>query len=245
MPYNIYDYEGEIKMFIFYGCSYTYGQGLQYYWLVENTDNEWKDMNKFLGSVVSQEQLPFESEQYRIQHSYPHLVSKHFGVNYFNTSLNNGGDNSGMYNKVKLIHNFVNLTHVDYHIFQYTNPTRNIDDVNNVDNVDELCYHQIERVNKCIDKYSSDSKWLAFSWTEEIGEILKERYPDNFIPIIYKNKEYVSFENLHELTINYQHPESGDRHFSDYGHSVIAESIIKKVQESQPTKMIKNIVEKK
>ena len=223
-------------MFIFYGCSYTYGQGLQYYWLVENTDNEWEDMDKFLSRVIPQEQLPFEAEQYRIQHSYPNLLSKHFGVNYFNTSVNNGGDNSGMYNKL-YEGGYVNTTHVDYHIFQFTNPGRNTDDVNSVNNIDDLCYHQIDRLKKIVDK--THGKWLGFSWYDEIGEILKEEFPGNFIPIVYKDKEYVSFEDLHDLEIHYQHPESSDRHFSDYGHSVIANSIIKKVEESPPTKMVK------
>jgi len=225
-------------MFIFYGCSYTYGQGLQYYWLVENTDKTWGDMDDYTGAKIPQEQLPFEAEQYRIQHSYPHLVSKHFGVNYFNTSVHNGGDNSGMYSKLRYT-GYVNTTHVDYHIFQFTNPGRNTDDVNSVDNIDDLCYHQIERMKKEIDVYGPDSKWLGLSWYDEIGEILKEKYPDNFIPIVYKDKEYVSFEHLDELEIHHQHPESGDRHFSDYGHSVIANSIIKKVEESPPTKIIK------
>ena len=236
-------------MFIFYGCSFTYGQGLQYYWLVENTHLTWSDMENFGGSKIQQELLPFGVEQYRIQHSYPHLVSKHFGVNYFNTSISNGGDNSGMYGKVKLIHNFVDSTNVDYHIFQFSNPARNTDDVTSVDNVDDLCYYQVERISREVNHIGNHNKWLAFSWYDEIGEILKKEFPDNFIPIIYKDKEHLSFEHLTnhkgELTIHVQHLESEDRHFSDYGHKVIAESIIKKVEESPPTKMIKNIVEKK
>ena len=42
-------------MFIFYGCSFTYGQGLQYYWLVENTHLTWSDMENFGGSKIQQE----------------------------------------------------------------------------------------------------------------------------------------------------------------------------------------------
>jgi len=230
-------------MFVFYGCSYTYGQGLQYYWLVENTDYQWEDMDKFTGAKIAQEWLPFEAEQYRIQHSYPHLVSKHFGVNYFNTSVNNGGDNSGMYSKLQNLHQFVNFGHVDYHIFQFTNPGRNTPDVNSVDNVDDLCYYQVKRISDQVNEIGNDNKWLAFSWYDEIGEILKKEFPDNFIPIIYKDKEHISFEhftgNKGELTIHVQHPESEDRHFSDYGHKVIADSIIRKVEQSPPVKLYK------
>tara|TARA_R110000824_G_scaffold210784_4_gene396659 strand:+ start:302 stop:1021 length:720 start_codon:yes stop_codon:yes gene_type:complete len=233
-------------MFIFYGCSFTYGQGLQYYWLVENTNNEWKDMDKFEASEIQQELLPFGAEQYRIQHSYPHLVSKHFGVNYFNSAINNGGANEGMWSKLMKMDNFCSHEHTDYHIIQFTNPARDLDHdeyTNDLDtlkrSVYDLCYHQIERMKKEIDVYGPDSKWLGLSWYDEMGEILKEKYPDNFIPIIYKDKEYVSFQDLNELTINHQHPESADRHFSDYGHSVIGDSIIKKIEQSPPTKIIK------
>lgn len=235
-------------MFVFYGCSYTYGQGLQYYWLVENTDLTWEDMDDFTGERISQEQLPFGAEQFRIQNSYPHLVSKYFDVNYFNTSVNNGGDNSGMWTKLQQLHNYLNFGHVDYHIFQFTNPGRNTEDVHSVDNVDDLCYHQIHRIKQEIETLTKidgwpPNEWLALSWYDEIGKILKEEFPDNFIPIIYNGKEYLSFEQLTDhqgdLTIHTQHPECQDRHFSDYGHSVIADSIIKKIEESPPYKKIK------
>jgi len=231
-------------MFIFYGCSFTYGQGLQYYWLVENTDKTWGDMNDYTGAKISQERLSFGADQYRIHHSYPHLVSKHFDVNYFNTSISNGGSNEGMWNKLRKMHAFCNHSHVDYHIIQFTNPARDLDhdrytnEPSKIEGIEELCRSQIEKIKVEVSTWP-DNKWLGLSWFNEIGKILKEEFPDNFIPIIHKGEEYISFEHLHELNINYQHPESSDRHFSDYGHSVIAESIIKKVEESPPTKIIK------
>ena len=227
-------------MFVFYGCSYTYGQGLQYYWLVENTDYQWEDMDEFLASKIPQELLPFEAEQYRIQHSYPHLVSKHFGVNYFNTSVNNGGDNSGMHAKLQNLHQFVNHGNINYHIFQFTSPGRNNVDVNSADNVYDLCYRQVERIEEEMNQIKNDNKWLAFSCYDEIGKIIKEEFSDKFIPIIHNDKEHLSFEHLAgnkgELTIHVQHTESGDRHFSDYGHRVIADSIIRKIEQSPPLK---------
>ena len=77
-----------------------------------------------------------------------------------------------------------------------------------------------------------DVPWVGVSWQPEIGDILKEKYPYNYIPIIYNGIEYTNFSTRHSgladlfLTDNYP---IKDDHFNLYGHKLIADLIINKM----------------
>jgi len=81
-----------------------------------------------------------------------------------------------------------------------------------------------ERLNK---------KWFGISWIDETAKIIKENYPDNHVPILYKDKEYLSMDernhDIKELLINYD-TKINDSHPSKKGHEVMAKSIINKIK---------------
>lgn len=66
-----------------------------------------------------------------------------------------------------------------------------------------------------------------------MGDILKEKYSKNYIPVLYNGSEYECFDfmyytKLQELTIQYTQG-IDDGHFNLEGHRVIANSILNKL----------------
>ena len=76
--------------------------------------------------------------------------------------------------------------------------------------------------------------WIGLSWFPEAGFIIKEFFPENYIPIYYKNVEYLGFEHilsLDKLNLKNTIPGCGDEHFSSEGHIILSNSIIKKIEQ--------------
>jgi hypothetical protein len=77
-----------------------------------------------------------------------------------------------------------------------------------------------------------DVPWIGVSWQPEIGNILKEKYSKNYIPINYDGIEYTNFSTRHiglsKLFLTNSYP-INDEHFNLDGHKVIAESILNKI----------------
>ena len=90
----------------------------------------------------------------------------------------------------------------------------------------------IHQVSEEIKNIPSDFKWFGLSWKSEIGNCLKYEYPDNFIPIHYGEKEFVSFdsimENHYNLTLGSKYGVH-DLHLTSEGHQILANSVIKKI----------------
>ena len=47
-----------------------------------------------------------------------------------------------------------------------------------------------------IDSKNKNSKWIGFSWREDFGKLLKQYYPDNYIPLTHNNKSYNNFGKI-------------------------------------------------
>ena len=81
-------------------------------------------------------------------------------------------------------------------------------------------------------------KWVGMSWLPDLGNVLKKHYPENFIPIYYKGKEYVSFNDImHENQLRLCDTFSGldDTHFNSEGCKVVANSIVRKLKQYEST----------
>ena len=78
-----------------------------------------------------------------------------------------------------------------------------------------------------------NSKWIGFSWREDFGKLLKQYYPDNYIPLTHNNKSYTNFNEILEddpyLTLGGKYDGIHDGHMNSDGHRVIANSIINKI----------------
>jgi len=109
----------------------------------------------------------------------------------------------------------------------------------NIKEVYKNSFEQIYLVNKFINKNMNGKTWIGFSWWPETGEIIKNFFKENYVPLYYKGEEYNSFESLLNKDIlslkNKMAATSNikcfDEHFSTDGHKVIADSIIKKINQ--------------
>ena len=219
-------------MILFLGDSFTWGQGLHYYYKIENNEWTWNDCKEFVNSRKRFESLGFEADEYRRQHSFPYLVSKELDEAMVTPRFENGGDNYAIFDTLENLHLFCSNTNITNAIIQFSAPTRMIEKDDKSETIEAAIKSQIYKINfKC---NQLGIKWYGISWYKEMGEILKESYSENYIPVLYEDKEYESFDyqkhdKLKELTIQYTQNIS-DGHFNKEGHQVIANSILNKLK---------------
>lgn len=219
-------------MILFIGDSFTWGQGLHYYYLTEHKGWSWEDCQNYLSNNPRFEWLGFEEDEFRRKNSFPYLVSKQIDLPFQTPRMENGSDNQVTYEILENLQPFCSTNNIQLLIVQFSEPSRSIINGNEpkFDTIDEQIEHQVQRISELCNHLQID--WLGISWMPEIGKILKEKYPKNFIPVKYKGFYYDCFEasyglSLQELLIS--HSESiDDGHFNVLGHQVIAESILEK-----------------
>lgn len=224
-------------MILFLGDSFTWGQGLHYYYLVENEGWTWDDCEQYLTNVKHFESLGFKPDEYRKQNNFPYLVGKELNLPIITPRAENGGDNYEIYKVSKNTDLFVTNTNIDYVIVQFSAGGRSLvhgSDENPHDSIDKFLEHEIDRIAYELNK--KNLKWYGISWFIEHGQIMKEKYPNNHIPILYKGEEFDAFEfekqpELRNLIIQYTQ-NIPDGHFNLEGHRVIADSIITKIKEN-------------
>ena len=219
-------------MILFIGDSFTYGQGLQYYYLTKHKGWTWEKCDKFNRENKRFEWLGFEEDEFRRTNGFPYLVSKEIDLPFQTPRMENGSDNQVTYQILQNIHDICTTDNIRFVVVQFSEPSRSILNGNEpkFDTIDKQIEHQVQRISDFLDSYNID--WLGISWMPEIGKILKEKYPKNFVPIKYKNNYYSCFESkygmdIRELQISYTE-DIDDGHFNLLGHQVIAESILEK-----------------
>jgi lysophospholipase L1-like esterase len=219
-------------MILFIGDSFTYGQGLQYYYLTEHKGWTWEECDKFNQENKRFEWLGFEEDEFRRKNGFPYLVSREIDLPFQTPRMENGSDNQVTYEIIRDIQSFCSTNNITFIVIQFSEPSRSI--LNGTepkfDTIDEQIEHQVQRISEILDFYNID--WLGISWMPEIGKILKEKYSKNFVPIKYKDKYYNCFESrygmdIRELQISYTDG-ADDGHFNLLGHKVIADSILEK-----------------
>ena len=219
-------------MILFIGDSFTYGQGLQYYYLTEHKGWSWEDCEKMVNSQYRFEWLGIDEDEFRKQNSFPYLVSKEIDLPYHTPRCENGSDNQVSYEMIRDIQPFCTTNNITFMVVQFTEPSRSILNGNEpkFDRIDEEIEHQVSRIDELLKQYNVE--WLGISWMPEIGKILKDKYPKNFVPIKYNGEYYECFEpqyhpKLQQLTIEYSEGIE-DGHFNLEGHKVLSDSILEK-----------------
>jgi hypothetical protein len=235
-----------MSQIVFHGDSWTWGCGLQYYYLKEKCGYSDEDLQNFTPDKVRLEKFSRKVDDYRKKYHYPNLVSKHFDVSYVTALEGNGGDNQLILENIKNTQ-YYHFDEVQSHIVQLSAPMRGpnspILQQKNV-TIEEITEFQIEEIIKAIERRSypySTPSILFICWYKEHSEYIKKKHPEKLIPILYKNKEYNSFDALTRGGSNYKIEEKlqinnnieiDDGHFSKKGHKMIANSVIKKLSEN-------------
>jgi len=235
-------------MIVFLGDSFTWGQGLPIEKWIKSDNLSIKECNNFSPPKYSCESYNYEDDNYRKQHHFPNLVAKHFNKSYV-TKFGNGGNNKSIIDILEnLDSHFVDDRGIDYFVIQFTdfvrdpyfNFAQNIihkqgDSYKFEHSLEKLFEDYIKTQLELLDKLikQRNSRWIGFSWREDYGKILKEDYPNNYIPLIHNNKSYNNFneilqdDNHLKLSGKWQGIEDG--HMNSDGHIVIANCIINKI----------------
>lgn len=240
-------------MFYFLGDSFTWGQGLYFEkWIQEKSKfGNIESINKlFKPDTIRHECFSFEDNQFRIQNSFPYLVSKHYNMNYFSPKFTNGGSNYDIIHQLRMggiadygiiSHIFIQLTDFwrpmdlrlkEYftkeeqegiYIDEYTDKGRDI----NI--FDRLIGTQINAFKDLIEN-NKKCKFYVLSWHDDMAKsFLSKVGEESFVKINYKGTDYDSFDwVLKELSLQSKHG-IFDEHLSIEGHRVIADSIIRKL----------------
>ena len=219
-------------MIVFLGDSFTWGQGLQYIHLTEKKGWTWEECAKIVPPNLNLEWLGFDEDEYRKKNAFPYLVAKEFNLPFQVTRFENGGDNTTTLQSLQNMMSFCTPNNIFCFVIQFSDASRSLS--NEYDPIEGSIERQIENQIIRIDRQCKflDVPWVGISWQPEIGDILKEKYPYNYIPIIHNGIEYTNFSTRHSgladlfLTDNYP---IKDDHFNLYGHKLIADLIINKM----------------
>ena len=234
----------KLNSILFLGDSFTWGQGLHYYHLIENEGWDWEKCSNFFESHERFETLGYEADEYRRINSFPNLVCKELNCRAIVPQQENGGDNDRIIDILEQINLCVTRNLIDCIIVQFSNPSRihDTERYKQFSNVDEIIISHIERINYLSKELNREGEipWFGFTWTREVGMILETHYKENYIPIQHDNKEWNHFNvepgaptSFQKLII------AGNKKIKDYhpnveGHKVIKNSIINKLTRVRP-----------
>lgn len=244
-------------MILFLGDSFTWGQGLYFEkWKSEGIDiSKWKEK---YGEIhdYPHEHLDYESHKYRKEHHFPNLVAKHFDKDY-NVKWGNGGSNWDLIHQANMIPALSPQYRngLDLVVVQLTDWTRTDNrllyknDIYEQTPIPNIDYIQRDREweNKLVDKMMIDEqmfqlnklkeifedldlKWIVISWMDDMGDIIKEHFKENYVPFIYKGKEYCSFDACLGNEEYSLERDFNDNHLNSKGCRLVADSIIRKIE---------------
>jgi len=250
-------------MILYVGCSYTWGSGLQYEYLL---DKGWsvKELNKVLPVNSHLEHLSYEADEYRKQNNWPNLVSKELNKSFVIGTYTNGGSNLSTILPALNNASIISRTNtIDTVVVQFTDWLRDvgdekisrypgfIKDIVTEEFIETTILNQMRQiVHVCngmrasYDPNLKDHKypkspypaWVGLSWQKDVGDVLKKHYPENFTPIHYKEKEYTSFSKVENgLRLCDSIRGLKDEHLNSQGNKMIADSVIKKLKQYEST----------
>ena len=248
-------------MILFVGCSYTWGAGLQFEYLSKEMSWTSDKINAINPPKSHLEHLDYKCDEYRKKHHFPNLVAKKMNMAYGLGKLGNGGNN---YEIAKILeHAGLELSGpepVELVVIQFTDWTRSCPEIYNradsdgTDNTDFLSNDHIKKIIRTqIDniKFGCEqhlkSNWIGWSWRNDLAQVLKTKYPKNFLPLYHKGKEYDSMEELIMVGVDWRFDDSSfqhkdnlricdviqgvnDTHLSSTGHKLIANSIVRRLK---------------
>jgi hypothetical protein len=234
-------------MILFLGDSFTWGQGLQYIHLVENKGWSWKDCEKIIPPKIQMESLGFDEDEFRKNNSFPYLVAKKLDLPFVVGRFENGGDNQTTYKILQSINPFITSNNIFCIVVQFSDAGRSLSHEydEKIGTIDEQIQLQVSRINKLCQEYKVP--WIGFSWQSDIGNILKENFGENYIPLIKDNIEYTNFsfvdnKKLKPLFLSHTYPIKDD-HFNVDGHKFISEMIYNKI--TKRNDLVKKLVDYK
>ena len=131
-------------------------------------------------------------------------------------------------------------------VIQFTDWVRSCPEPESDNHIRKIITTQIDNINFGCES-NLKSKWIGWSWRDDLAQVLKTKYPKNFVPLYHKGKEYDSMDELIVVDGNWRFDDSSfqhkdklricdviqgvdDTHLSSTGHKVIANSIVRRLK---------------
>jgi len=251
-------------MILFVGCSFTWGAGLQFEYLVKNRNWTSDEINAINPPKSHLEHLDYKCDEYRKKHHYPNLVAKKMNMGYGMGKLGNGGTNYEIAKILKYTSTeLAGESAIELVVIQFTDWPRSCpeiekrqdyDGTHNRDflsdkHIDDIITQQIKTISDNANGFLAKFgvTWIGWSWRNDLAQVLKTKFPKNYMPLYHKGKEYDSMEELIVVDgdwrfddSSFQHKDNlricdvikgvNDPHLSSTGHKVIANSIIRRLK---------------
>ena len=231
-------------MILFVGCSFTWGSGLQYEYL-EKKDWSVDKLNDDRDRIIKEDSidpLDYNADEYRKQHSWPNLVAKKLNKPYKVGTTKSASNLNQILNSIKHEKELCyssKTNQIDTIVVQFTDWTR--DDLLVENSIDKTIEYHIKQIADACDEIRNDKfisncsyttsypSWVGLSWRKDIGKILERDYPENFIPLYFKKERYNNFESFRKNSD--VHLIKFDGHFNSKGCKIIADSIVRKLEQ--------------
>lgn len=224
-------------MILFLGDSFTWGQGLEWEYAIENNLMTIDEINKIIPPKFECERLPFEFSEYRKRNRFASLVAKHFDTSYEVGRYGNGGSNENIKFILENLEQFIHLEHLDLIILQFTDISRNTFSKSfdfNI-NFNEYQENYIMEIVNILDQLKLKNKinYSCLSYKSDPACILLKNKPDCFIKLIHNDNQFLCFEDIPQFYLSKKYDSLEDYHFSKEGNNIISNSIIKHIVEKK------------
>jgi lysophospholipase L1-like esterase len=227
-------------MILFLGDSFTWGQGLEWEYLINNQGWSYERCNKNMPPHNSLERLPLVCQDFRLKNHWPRLVSQNFNHQYHLGRCGNGGSNRDLLNIIDNIEHHIHPENLDFIIIQLTHALRGAQ-LEGINSIDEFFESAFNDVKQSIDSFKQKYKninILFISWIPEYSPIIKKNYGnESLVTFDFGNTIYESFDEFYErlaLSKKYIEPNTGynliDNHFSLEGHQFVADNVIRHIK---------------
>lgn len=221
-------------MILFLGDSFTWGQGLEWIYLMKNEGWTPEMCNSKMPPQDCLENLPLKCQDYRLQNHWPRKVSEYFDEQYDLGRCGNGGSNYDLYTILNNIENFIHPENLKTVIFQFTHSSRDLK-LNGVDytlNPFENDFIEAKNTFESFKKKYPHIKLFMLSWLPEMAELVENYFGEStLIKLEYNGTLYNSFEPFYQkVSISSEYPKLIDHHLSLKGNKILSDSVIKHIK---------------
>lgn len=220
-------------MILYLGDSFTWGQGLEFEYLIDNGILSEGDTKHFMPNLFNLEKFPLHLHDYREKHRYSRLVSEHFKLGCVVGKYGNGGSNENIQFILQNLKKYLTSpSGIELLVIQTTHPSRS--GIQNVLSTEDLFKKETELFSASIKRVESlyGFKVITLSWIREMGDyLLNELGDEKVVSFDYRGDVYNSFEPfLGAISLTNKYHGCNDGHFSSEGHQFIANSIIEHIE---------------
>ena len=221
-------------MILFTGDSFTWGQGLEWDYLLNLPNWTVDDINKLIPPNYPCEQLPLECNDYRQKNHWPRKVAEYFNYGYDLFRQGNGGSNFDSYKAIEDLDHRIYSENVKLIVVQFTCSSRNPQNTFEESITGDLFKDDILEFKRVITPVINNFPWIkvvTLSWLPEMAILAEKYFGEEYVvkhPEWDNECGFEKWSTKHNLSQNY--PGLMDNHFNQYAHNTVAQTVIDHIE---------------